>query len=363
MKALLIATCVVTLCLAFLTHGLMGAGQKKKPQGKQNGAVNAKGKNSQKQKDKTGRATGQATANNKILARQLAYRIASSKVPKGARISDTNYSSGSAPKGSYSESCSLRWVLGQQQTNQQEQQRKQLAEQRRKQAEAEAARRKKLETDRKERIGSKTAAAKKEIAADAAAISSLENRFQKLKGKRKKLEADRKERIGSKTAAARKGIEASAASLSGLENRLQKLKGKRNKLGDAIGLVLAKSEGENVAGVKARLDRMKSELPSYANGSTALAGELSEIKAACAKWKSSGSSSGKGGGSSSALAKVEEEALRINRGFSRVEYELKKAEAYCEDSTKALFFCVSELVRAGVSFSTSEKETIRSLSN
>lgn len=332
MKALLFATCVVTLCLVFLTHGLMGATQKKKPQGKQKGVVqkcplqnksnknNAKGKNAQKQKDKTGRATGQATANNKILARQLAYRIAASKVPRGARIADTNYSSGSAPKGSYSESCSLRWVLGQQQINQQEQQRKQLAEQRRKQAEAEAARRKKLEADRKERIGSKTAAAKKDIAADSAAISDL-------------------------------------------ENRLQKLKGKRKKLGDAIGLVLAKSEGENVVGVKARLARMKSDLSSYAKDSTALASDLSEIKAACAKWKSSGSSSGKGSGSPSALAKVEEEALRINRGRSRVEYELKKAEAYCEDSTKALFVCVSELVRAGVSFSTSEKETVRGLSN
>ena len=124
MKAKLLVVVIFSLVLTFSGENLLGASQKK-PQAKN-------------QKEKSGQSSGQATAGKQSKAREQAYAIASSKVPKGARITDRGFVSRPAPKGSYTELCSLRWVLGDQQSKALEQQRKQAAEQRRKQEEAAA---------------------------------------------------------------------------------------------------------------------------------------------------------------------------------------------------------------------------------
>ena len=325
MKVLLFTGFVVAIFLAFHANDLLGAAPKKNSQSKAQQGKNSnsnnknfKGKNSQNQKPKTGRTTGQATANNQTMAKQLAYRMAFSKIPKGARVAETDFKSGSAPKGSFRESCTLRWIQDDRQAKALEQQRKQVAEQKRKMEEAAAKRSKELQQHKKQRN---------------------ENRFVSL----------------------RMGILGNAENVGGLEQRLERVGKKRKSLAEAVDLTVAKADGDALAVIKARLDRMKSELEAHAEGAGSMRSDLGKVKAACSKWKGSGGSGKESAASPSALAKMEEEALRIKRDFGRVEFELKKAETHCKDSVKVLFYCVTELVRGGASFSSEEKDTIRAL--
>ncbi|MFP6899344.1 MAG: hypothetical protein VCA36_00280 [Opitutales bacterium] len=326
MKVLLFTGFVVAVLLAFHANDLLGAAPKKNSQVKvqqgknsKSNKQNSKGRNSQNQKPKTGRATGQATANNQLMAKQLAYRMAFSKIPKGARVAGADFKSGSAPKGSFTELCSLRWIQDDRQAKALEQQRKQVAEQKRKLEEAAAKRSKELQQHKKKRN---------------------ELRFADLK----------------------KEISGSAGNLGNLEQRLERMGKKCKSLNEAIGLTVVKANGDALAGLKSRLNRMKSELNAHAEGADSLRSDLGKVKAACSKWKGSGGSGKDSAPSATALVKMEEEALQIKRDYGRVEFELRKAETYYKDSVKALFFCVSELVRSGASFSSEEKDTIRTLS-
>lgn len=325
MKVLLFTGLVVAVFVAFHTSDLLGAAPKKNSQvkaqqgnNKNSKNKNSNNKNSQNQKPKTGRTTGQGTANNQLMAKQLAYRMAFSRMPKGVRVAGTDFKSGAAPKGSFKETCTLRWIQDDRQAKALEQQRKQAAEQKRKLEEAAAKRSKELQQHKKQRN---------------------EHRFADL----------------------RKGISGSADNLGNLEQRLEGMGKKRKSLNEAIGLTIVKANGDAVAGLKARLIRMKSELDAHAEGSGSLMSDLGKVKAACSKWKGSGGSGKDASPSATALVKMEEEALQIKRDYGRVEFELKKAESHYKDSVKALFFCVSELVRSGASFSPGEKETIRAL--
>ena len=327
MKAILLAGFIVSLFLVFTGNDLFGAAPKKNSQAKvqqgknsDSNKQNAKGKNSQKQKEKSGRATGQATARDKPTAKQLAYRIAFSKVPKGARVADTNFTSGPAPKGAFTETCSLRWILGEQQVKALEQQRKQAAEQKRKQEEAAAKR-------------------------------------------TKELQADKKRRNGLRLADFKKDLQKSASSIEEMERRLQPIRRKHKSLNEAITLTTSKAEGGNLPVVKTQLERMKRELSTHAEVTSGLADDLSSVKASCSKWNKSGSGGKEGAPSSSALSKLEETTLQIKRDCSRVEFELRKTETYHKTATKTLFFCVSELVRAGIAFTSVEKDSIRALSD
>ena len=321
MKVLLFTGLVVAVFLAFHAGDLLGAAPKKNSQVKaqQGNNKNSKNRNQQNQKPKTGRVTGQGTANNQMMAKQIAYRMAFSRMPKGARVAGTDFKSGSAPKGTFKETCTLRWIEDDRQAKALEQQRKQAAEQKRKLAEAAAKRSKELQQHKKQRN---------------------ELRFKDI----------RNEILGS------------AGNLGNLEQRLESMGKKRKRLNEAIGLTMVKANGDAVAGLKARLTRMKSELNAHAEGSGSLMSDLGKVKAACSKWKGSGGSGKDASPSATALSKMEEEALQIKRDYGRVEFELRKAESHYKDSVKALFFCVSELVRSGASFSSEEKDTIRALS-
>ena len=317
MRILFLAVFVVSTLLAVSTADLLGAVQKnnqgKNNQGKNGQWNNSKGKNAQNQKNKTGRTTGQATANNKLMARQMAYRSAASKMPKGARITETNFTSGSAPKGSFNETCALRWVLGDQQNKALEQQRKQLAEQKRKQEEAEAARRKQLQQHSKKRSETLFAELKKQISENVSTIGQLEQRF---------------ESIGKK----------------------------RKNLSDAVEMTMAKDGIGKAPVVKARLERIRSEIKAYSEQSG------NPAKALGAKWKGSGGSGKQDAPSGAALTKLEEKVVQIKRDRSKLEFDLRKAEGHYKTSKDVLFFCVGELVRAGVKFSTAEQASVRALS-
>ena len=315
MRVIFLAVFVVSTLLAFSTADLLGAEQKGKPKGKPQGKIqgkNSKGKNSQNQKEKTGRSTGQATANNQLTAKQLAYRIAFSKVPRGARIAETNFTSGSAPKGSFTESCALRWILGEKERKALEQQGKQVAEQKRKEQEAEAARRKQLQQHSKKRSEVLFAELKKEISKNVATIGQLEQRF---------------ESIGKK----------------------------RNNLSSAVELTMAKDGVLKLPVVKARLEGMRREIKAYAEQSG------NPAKSIGSKWKGSGGSGKQAAPSGAALTKLEEKVVQIKRDRSKLEFDLKKAESHYKTSMNVLFFCVGELVRAGVSFSPEEQASVRAL--
>ena len=191
-----------------------------------------------------------------------------------------------------------------------EQYRKKAEEQRRKQAEALAKRRKELEQHSKQRNERKFSDLKKEISGNVATIERLEQRFQAA-GK------------------------------------------KRKNLSEAIEMAIGKGGGDDLKLVKTQLAKMSLEMKVPVGGSA---------KAAGSKWKGSGgSSSGQGAPTTAALAKLEEQSLRLKRDRGQIEFELRKVETHYKSSLGNLFFCVRKMAQAGITFSSGEQDFIRSL--
>ena len=171
----------------------------------------------------------------------------------------------------------------------------------------------------------------------------------------KELQADKKRRNGLRLAGFKKDLQKTASSITAMERRLQPIKRKHKGLSEAISLLTSKAEGEGVPQVKTQLERMKRELNAHSEATSGFAQELASVK--------SGNGGKESAPSSTALSKLEDSTLQIKRDCSRVEFELKKVEAYHKTTTKTLFFCVSELVRAGISFTSEEQGSIRALSD
>jgi len=179
----------------------------------------------------------------------------------------------------------------------------------------------------------------------------------------KELQADKKRRNGLRLAGFKKDLQKTASSITAMERRLQPIKRKHKGLSEAIRLLTSKAEGEGVPQVKTQLERMKRELNAHSEATSGFAQELASVKAACSQSSKSGNGGKESAPSSTTLSKLEDSTLQIKRDCSRVEFELKKVEAYHKTTTKTLFFCVSELVRAGISFTSEEQGSIRALSD
>jgi hypothetical protein len=179
----------------------------------------------------------------------------------------------------------------------------------------------------------------------------------------KELQADKKRRNGLRLSGFKQEIQKSATSVRAMEHRLQPIRQKQKGLTAAITLTRSKAEGESVPQVVLQLEKMKRDLKTRAESTSDLAQELVAVKSACSKWSGSSNGSKEAAPSPATLSKLEEATLRIKRDCSRVDFELRKTETYHKTTTKTLFFCVSEMVRAGISFTSKEQDSIRALSD